>query len=71
MKRFASHQAGTAKCKYTQSFKPLKIAQSWEIKGTKALAMRVEREIKKLSRAEKQRLIDEPSCLKMDEINGV
>lgn len=63
MKRFDAHVAGTAKCKYTQSFKPLYIAQSWEIKGPKALAMRIEREIKKLSRAQKELLIQDPSAL--------
>ncbi|MGA2655474.1 MAG: GIY-YIG nuclease family protein [Gammaproteobacteria bacterium] len=62
-KRYAAHVNGTAKCKYTQSFKPTHIAQSWQINGDKALAMRIERYIKKLSRAEKETLIAEPSRL--------
>ncbi len=59
-KRYASHVNGTGKCKYTQSFKPVHIAQSWKITGDKACAMRIERYIKKLSRAEKEILIAEP-----------
>lgn len=31
-KRYQSHVDGTGGCKYTRSFKPLKIAQFWEIK---------------------------------------
>lgn len=62
-KRFEAHVAGTARCKYTQSFKPVKIAQAWEIKGSKALAMRIERQIKTLSRAEKEKIIEDPTRL--------
>ena len=63
-KRYLSHVEGTGGCKYTRSFKPLRIAQSWHIKGGKAEAMKVEREIKKLSRATKEQLIHDPSLLK-------
>lgn len=59
-KRYQSHVNGTGKCKYTRSFKPVKIAQSWKIVGDKAEAMRLERAIKKLSRPEKEKLIAEP-----------
>ena len=62
-RRFQQHQEGTAKCKYTRSFKPVKIAQSWEIYGDKANAMKVERLIKKLSRKEKESLIRSPETL--------
>lgn len=58
-KRFAAHLGGTAS-KYTRSFKPVKIAQSWEISGGKSLAMKIENHIKKLSRAEKEKLIANP-----------
>lgn len=64
-KRFQSHLDGTGKCKYTRSFKPIAIAQSWKINATKAVAMQIERQIKKLSRPEKQKLIAEPSLLTM------
>jgi hypothetical protein len=37
--------------------------QCWEIKGDKALAMRIERYIKTLSKLEKEKLIAEPATL--------
>ncbi len=62
-KRYRSHVEGTAKCKYTRSFKPLRIAQSWMIEGDKSLAMRTERLIKQLSKKEKIQLISNPFML--------
>lgn len=62
-KRYQSHVNGTGKCKYTRSFKPLHIAQCWEIQGNKSLAMKIERYIKTLSRAEKEKIIKEPLLL--------
>ena len=62
IKRYQSHVTGTGKCKYTRSFKPLYLAQHWEIRGTKAEAMRIERHIKRLSRIEKEHLISEPTA---------
>ncbi len=62
-KRYQSHLDGTGKCKYTRSFKPLYIAKAWKIEGDKALAMRIERYIKSLSRAEKERQIESLSLL--------
>ena len=59
-KRYQSHLNGKGRCKYTRSFKPLCIAQSWEINGSKALAMKLERTIKRLSRAEKEIIIAYP-----------
>ena len=62
-KRYQSHLNGTGGCKYTRSFKPLKIAQSWLIKGDKLLAMKLERTIKKRSRQDKLALISNPQAL--------
>lgn len=62
-KRYQSHVMGTGKCKYTRSFKPIAIAQSWKIEGTKAVAMKLERYIKKLSRENKEKIIAQPSLL--------
>ncbi|MCR9191165.1 MAG: GIY-YIG nuclease family protein [Gammaproteobacteria bacterium] len=62
-KRYQSHLSGTGKCKYTRSFKPIALVQCWKILGDKALAMQIERYIKKLSRAEKEKLISDPSTL--------
>lgn len=64
-KRYQSHLEGTGRCKYTRSFKPTKIAQSWKITGSKAQAMQIERFIKKLSRLEKEKLIAAPDRLNM------
>lgn len=65
-KRYQSHVNGTGKCKYTRSFKPLCIAQCWNINGDKSLAMQVERYIKKLSRSKKEKIIARPSTLSID-----
>ena len=62
-KRYQSHVDGTGKCKYTRSFKPICVAQSWKIQGDKARAMTIERTIKKMSRSEKEQLIANPSSL--------
>lgn len=61
--RFLAHRNGTSRCKYTRSFKPNSIAQSWYIIGDKALAMKVERYVKKLSRREKEKIIADPTLL--------
>ena len=65
-KRYQAHVTGQGKCKYTRSFKPLSLAQCWKIKGDKALAMKFERQIKQLSRQEKEKLITRPSKLSSD-----
>jgi putative endonuclease len=62
-KRYQSHLDGTGGCKYTRSFKPVKIVQSWEIKEGKNRAMQLEWYIKKLSRHEKEILVKEPALL--------
>ncbi|MCC5791847.1 MAG: GIY-YIG nuclease family protein [Legionellaceae bacterium] len=62
-KRYQSHVEGTGRCKYTRSFKPLKIAQYWEIREGKLKAMQMERYIKKLSRPDKDKLVNEPHLL--------
>lgn len=65
-RRYQSHLDGSGRCKYTRSFKPLKIAQAWLIQGDKVLAMRLEREIKKRSRQAKLELIANPQQLSSD-----
>lgn len=65
-KRYQSHLSGTGKCKYTRSFKPIAMVQSWKIQGEKAEAMRVERHIKTLTRKEKEAVIGNPSSLVSD-----
>ncbi len=61
-KRYNAHLKGTAS-KYTSSFKPIGIAQSWEINSGKSDAMRIESYIKNLSRIEKEKIIKNPSLL--------
>jgi len=65
-KRYQSHVNGTGRCKYTRSFKLLRIAQYWKINGNKSLAMQIEQYIKKLSRAEKEYIIKHPTSLSSD-----
>lgn len=65
-KRYHSHVNGTGGCKYTRSFKPLGIAQSWIIRGDKLLALQLERDIKKRSRLQKMELILHPHLLSAD-----
>lgn len=55
-KRYQAHINGTAS-KYTRSFKPLSMVWSLKITGDKSLAMKIEREIKKLTRVQKEKLI--------------
>lgn len=62
-RRYQEHLAGSLKCKYTRSFKPLSIAQLWRIDGDKAMAMQAEKFIKKLSKSEKTSLVDNPALL--------
>jgi len=63
-RRYRAHIDGSAKCKYTNSFKPLRIVQSWAIQGSKSNAMKVEAYVKKLSKKEKERLILNPQKIK-------
>lgn len=62
-KRYESHLNGKGKCKFTRSFKPQSIAQSWQINSSKGDALKVERYIKSLSRTEKEKLIHSPELL--------
>ncbi len=55
-KRFMEHMSGKG-AKYTRSHKPLKIVYTKEFEN-KSEALREEIRIKKLSKKEKQRLID-------------
>jgi putative endonuclease len=65
-KRYQAHINGTSKCKYTRSFKPLRVAQCWKINGSKSHAMKIEAHIKKLSKVEKEKIINDPRLLLID-----
>jgi len=62
-RRYQEHLQGTAKCKFTQSFKPIKIAQHWQIHGDKSVAMKIERFIKGLNKQKKEQIILFPNKL--------
>lgn len=70
-KRYQSHINGTGRCKYTKSFKPLYMAACWEISGEKSSAMRLEREIKRFSRQQKEATIKNPEILSSSGIKCV
>lgn len=61
-RRYLEHVKGTSKCKYTRSFKPVNIAQSWQF-CDKTTAMRVENYIKRISHAKKVYLIENPHTI--------
>ncbi|MCK4907084.1 MAG: GIY-YIG nuclease family protein [Spirochaetes bacterium] len=63
-RRYREHQQGTAKSKITRSFKPLKIAQKWNLNCTSGMALKIENLIKKQSRKTKEKLVTNPEKLK-------
>lgn len=63
-RRYQAHVDGSAKCRYTRSFKPLRIAQSWTIHSSKSNAMKIEAYVKKLSKKEKEQLVLNPDKIK-------
>lgn len=65
-RRYRAHLNATGRCKYTRSFKPLALAQCWQINGDKSFAMQMERYIKMLSREQKKKIIMRPSTLSTD-----
>ena len=64
-RRYQEHVDGSSKCKYTRSFPPIKIAACWTIKsGNASTALKIEKNIKLLSKEEKTMLIACPDRLK-------
>lgn len=61
-RRYQDHLTGNAS-KYTRSFKPLRIAQSWQIIGSKSFAMKIECQIKRMNKKQKEELILFPERL--------
>ncbi len=62
-RRYQEHLDGSIKCKYTRSFKPLALAQSWSTFDNKLEALKMERFIKTLSKSAKKNLILNPEQL--------
>lgn len=69
-RRFDEHLRGTAKAKYTRSFRPVRIARCWRLAGTRGDAQRVERAVQRLDRKEKEGLIADPDLIR-DILGGV
>jgi putative endonuclease len=63
LRRYQEHLSGSAKCKYTRSFKPLKLAQCWQVFGDKTVALKMESFIKKMPKTKKIALILNPQIL--------
>ncbi|MDF1796522.1 MAG: GIY-YIG nuclease family protein [Coxiellaceae bacterium] len=61
-RRYREHQQGSPKCKYTRSFPPKAMVAQWQFE-TASEAKQIEALIKRLSRAEKINLIDNPAGL--------
>lgn len=64
-RRYAEHQQGSTRCKYTRSFPPLRIAASWEIKSSLSAILKIERKIKSFSKIQKIELIKSGDILKL------
>ncbi len=62
-RRYEEHLKGTCRAKYTRSFKPVRIACSWIVAGSRASAMRVERLVKAQDRKTKEALLEDPNRL--------
>jgi putative endonuclease len=54
LRRYREHQAGSPKCKYTRSFKPVHMVYCWPLED-KATALRLEKAIKRLTRPDKEK----------------
>lgn len=57
-RRYIEHLSGSIKCKYTRSFPPKKLAASWDMGTELSAALRFEKYIKQLDRAEKQKILN-------------
>ena len=62
-RRYREHLKLKTGAKYTRAFKPKSLAAAWRIESTRSDAMKIESGIKKLSRNEKEKLIQEPQRL--------
>ena len=64
VRRYQEHTSGSPKCKYTRSFPPLRLAVCWEVAADVSQALKIEKEIKKLSNIAKGHLIAQPGQLR-------
>jgi putative endonuclease len=62
-RRYQQHLKGTANSKYTKSFKPKRIARSWQLFENVGTVLKIERFIKRQRRTTKEALINSPEKL--------
>ncbi|MEC7640988.1 MAG: GIY-YIG nuclease family protein [Nitrospinota bacterium] len=62
--RYYQHKRGKQSAKYTRSFKPVRIAQCWKLYAPVAMALKLERYIKRQSKATKENWIQHPEVLR-------
>lgn len=63
LRRWEEHRKGTAKSKYTRSFRPVRIAACWRLRGPKGAALKIERIIQGMTRSMKDRVAADTSLL--------
>lgn len=64
VRRYLEHITGRGACKYTKSFRPVKLTQCWRVFEDKGIAMKIESYIKGKRRAQKDFLVSNPHKLK-------
>lgn len=64
-RRYQEHCEGSAKCKYTRSFPPKKLAVCWMFDTDLGEILSLEKRLKQLTRAEKENFVEQPSSLKL------
>jgi putative endonuclease len=62
-RRYQQHRTGQNGAKFTRSFKPVKIAQCWQLFESKSIALRIESFIKAQDRKTKLHLVEHPDLL--------
>ena len=62
-RRYQEHLDGTSKCKYTRSFPPKRIAACWEVDVDISMALKIENQVKSLTKDEKVKLTNRPKLL--------
>ncbi len=63
-RRYGEHRKGTAKSKYTRSFRPVRMASCWSLAGTRGDAQRIEKLIQGMNRKAKDGVIADPASLR-------
>jgi putative endonuclease len=62
-RRYREHVRGTARCRYTRDFPPLRLLQSWKVHSSRGEALRIERFIKGKPKNVKANLVSDPETL--------